>query len=379
MDFSLTEEQRLLQDTIRRFVLQDYSFEKRRAILRSGEGYSRAVWKGIAELGLLGVPFAEQFGGFGGSAVDTMLVMQEFGRGLVLEPYLSSVVLCGNLIRLAGGETQKAALLPPLIEGRLLLAFAHGEPQSRYELNNVHTRARREGDGYLLDGAKSVVLQGDSADKLIISARTSAEPNSASGISLFLLDREAPGLSVRGYGTADGMRAAEIKLVGVRVPARDVLGPVDGAATVIEDVVDLAVAALCAEAVGAMAALHEATLEYLKTRQQFGVPIGRFQALQHRMVDMLIQLEQSRSMALLAAVKADSPDRTERRNAVSAAKVQIGRAGRFIGQQAVQMHGGMGMTDELSVSHYFKRLTMIEATLGDTDHHLARFSETGVA
>ena len=379
MDFSLTEEQRLLQDTIRRFVLQDYSFEKRRAILRSGEGYSRAVWKGIAQLGLLGVPFAEQFGGFGGSAVDTMLVMEEFGRGLVLEPYLSSVVLCGNLIRLAGGETQKAALLPPLIEGRLLLAFAHGEPQSRYELNNVHTRARREGDGYLLDGAKSVVLQGDSADKLIISARTSAEPNSASGISLFLLDREAPGLSVRGYGTADGMRAAEIKLVGVRVPARDVLGPVDGAATVIEDVVDLAVAALCAEAVGAMAALHEATLEYLKTRQQFGVPIGRFQALQHRMVDMLIQLEQSRSMALLAAVKADSPDRTERRNAVSAAKVQIGRAGRFIGQQAVQMHGGMGMTDELSVSHYFKRLTMIEATLGDTDHHLARFSETGVA
>jgi pimeloyl-CoA dehydrogenase small subunit len=379
MDFSLTEQQQLLQDTTRRFILKDYSFEKRRAIVRSGEGHSRSVWKGMADLGLLGVPFAEAFGGFAGSAVETMLVMEEFGRGLVLEPYLSSVILCGNLVRLAGEEAQKAALLPPLIEGRLLLAFAHGEPQSRYDLNNVETRARRERDEFILDGNKSVVLHGDSADKLIVSARTSAEPTSASGISLFIVDRTAPGVLLRGYGTADGMRAAEIELVGVRVPAHDVLGPLDGAAAIIDDVADLALAALCAEAVGAMAALHQATLEYLKTRQQFGVPIGRFQALQHRMVDMLIQLEQARSMALLAAVKADSPDRRERRKSVSAAKVQIGRAGRFIGQQAVQMHGGMGMTDELSVSHYFKRLTMIEATLGDTDHHLARFSETGAA
>jgi alkylation response protein AidB-like acyl-CoA dehydrogenase len=364
MDFGFSQEQQLLHDTLVRFVDQEYSFESRRARVKSEEGF-----------GLLGVPIPERYGGFGGSALDVMIVMEQFGRGLVVEPYLATVILGGQTIVLGGSDAQKAALLPRIATGELLLSVAYGEPQARYQLENVETSAHPDGDRYLLNGSKSVVPQGAAADLLIVPARTAGAARDRQGITLFLVDRNTPGLTVRGYATIDGLRAAELRLKDVRVGAEDVVGEVRAGFPLLERVADLGVAALCAEAVGIMSALNAATLEYLKTRQQFGVPIGRFQVLQHRMADMLIQYEQAKSMGILAAVKADSGDPSERRRAISAAKVQVGRSGRFIGQQAVQLHGAMGMTDELNVSHYFKRLSLIDSTLGDTDHHLARFAE----
>lgn len=379
MDFTLSEEQRLLQDSVGRFIAAEYGFEKRREAMKSAEGFSRANWRKLAELGLLGLPIDEAHGGSGGSPVDIMVVMEQFGRGLVVEPYFSSVIVAGGLIARAGNDRQKQGLLGPLAEGRLTLAFAHGEKQARYMLSDVQTVAQRNGGAFLLSGHKSVVLHGDSADKLIVSARTSGSGREARGISLFLVDRGANGLSLRGSPTIDGLRSAEVTLADVRVGPEAVMGTADGALPVIERTVDAAIAALCAEAVGAMAALNETTLDYLKTRQQFGAPIGRNQALQHRMVDMRIAFEQAKSMACLAAMMAGSPDDNARRRAVSAAKVQIGRSARFIGQQAVQLHGGIAMTDEYKAGHYFKRLTMIGATFGDVDHHLGRFTDLGVS
>lgn len=375
MDFNYTEEQSALQDTLRRFIAKDYGFEQRRALAKSAEGFSRAHWKQFADLGLLALPFPEDFGGMNGSAVDTLLVMEAFGRGLVLEPYLATVVVAGGLIRDAGSAAQKEALLPAIAGGELMMALAHYEPGARYELNHVATVARPDGSGWKLSGAKAVVLGGGTAGKLIVSARTSGGPRDSSGISLFIVDSKAPGVAVRSYPTQDGARAAEIRLDGVSVDTGALVGAKDMALPIIERALDYGIAALCAEAVGIMAALNEATLEYLKTRKQFGQPIGRFQALQHRMVDMVIATEQARSMATLAAVKADSPDAAERRRTLSAAKAYIGQQARFVGQQAVQLHGGMGVVDELNVSHYFKRLTMINATFGDADHHLGLFSD----
>jgi pimeloyl-CoA dehydrogenase small subunit len=374
VDFTLSEEQRLLQDSVRRFVDNEYGFERRRAYAKNAEGFSRENWRKLAALGLLGLPFPEADGGSGGSPVDVMLVMEQFGRGLVLEPYLASVILAGGLIARSGSETQRRTLLAPLVEGALLLAFAHGEPQSRYTLSNVETTARPTESGFVISGRKAVVLHGDVADKLIVSARTSGNRTDAHGISLFVVDKNAPGLTVRGVPTIDGLRSAELTLADVDVGPDARLGALDDALTVIDRTIDAATAAICAEAVGAMAALLETTLDYLKTRQQFGGPIGRNQALQHRMVDMQIAFEQAKSMALLAAQMAASPDDVARHRAVSAAKVQIGRSGKFIGQQAIQLHGGIAMTDEYKASHYFKRLTMIGATFGDADHHLGRFS-----
>ena len=382
MDFNYTEEQTALQDTLRRFIARDYGFEQRRALAKSDEGFSREHWKQFAELGLLALPFPEDFGGLsvdGGNAVDTMLVMESFGRGLVLEPYLATVIVAGGLIRDAGSQAQKEELLPAIAGGELFLALAHYEPGVRYETSHVATVAQADGGGWKLSGAKAVVLGGGAAGKLIVSARTSGGPRDDGGISLFIVDSKAPGVSVRSYPTQDGARAAETRLDNVAVGADALLGARDGALPIIERALDYGIAALCAEAVGAMAALNEATLEYLKTRKQFGTPIGRFQALQHRMVDMVIATEQARSMATLAAVKADSPDAAERRRAVSAAKAYIGQQARYVGQQAVQLHGGMGVVDELNVSHYFKRLTMINATFGDADHHLGLFSDTLLA
>jgi alkylation response protein AidB-like acyl-CoA dehydrogenase len=375
MDFNYTEEQSALQDTLRRFIARDYGFEQRRALAKSAEGFSRAHWKQFADLGLLALPFPEDFGGMNGNAVDTLLVMEAFGRGLVLEPYLATVVVAGGLIRDAGSAAQKEELLPAIAGGELMMALAHYEPGARYELNHVATVARPDGSGWKLSGAKAVVLGGGAAGKLIVSARTSGGPRDSSGISLFIVDSKAPGVAVRSYPTQDGARAAEIRLDGVSVDTGALVGAKDMALPIIERALDYGIAALCAEAVGIMAALNEATLEYLKTRKQFGQPIGRFQALQHRMVDMVIATEQARSMATLAAVKADSPDAAERRRAVSAAKAYVGQQARFVGQQAVQLHGGMGVVDELNVSHYFKRLTMINATFGDADHHLGLFSD----
>ncbi|MBK7134848.1 MAG: acyl-CoA dehydrogenase family protein [Rhodocyclales bacterium] len=373
MDFNYTDEQNALRDTLSRYIAKDYPFEARRALAKSADGFSRDHWKQFADLGLLALPFPEDFGGMNGNGVDTMLVMEAFGRGLVLEPYLATVVVAGHLIRDAGSAAQKEALLPSIASGELMLALAHYERGARYEVSRVDTAAKADGGGWTLSGAKAVVLGGGAADKLLVSAGT------GKGISLFLVDAKAAGVSVRSYMTQDGGRAAEIALDNVAVGKDALVGPEGGALPAIERALDYGIAAMCAESVGIMAALDEATLEYLKTRKQFGQPIGRFQALQHRMVDMVIATEQARSMAMMAAVKADSPDAAGRRRAISAARAYIGQQARFVGQQAVQLHGGMGVVDELNVSHYFKRLTMINATFGDVDHHLGLFSDTLLA
>ncbi len=374
MDFIFSEEQQQLRDSLQKYIAKEYGFEARRAIIASKQGYSEKVWAQFADMGLLGVAYSEAHGGFGGTAVDTMLVMTELGRGIVVEPYFSTVVLGGGLVDLAGSEAQKQAVLPKVAEGKLLLAAALGEPNSRFELNCVATTAKRGGAGYVLDGHKAVVLHGESANQLVVSARTAGAMRDAKGISLFLVDPKAAGVQVLGYRTIDGLRAAEIKFVNVKLGADSLLGEADAALPVLERAADFAVSALCAEAVGAMEALNAATFEYLKTRQQFGRPIGSFQALQHRAVDMFIHCEQSRSMAYLASVKVQSQDAKERKRTVSAAKIQIGRSGRTISQEAIQMHGGMGVSNELAAGHYAKRLTMINATLGDVDHHCERFA-----
>jgi alkylation response protein AidB-like acyl-CoA dehydrogenase len=373
MDFNYTEEQLALQDTLRRFIAKDYPFEHRRALAKSADGFDRSAWKTFADFGILALPFHEDFGGLNGNAVDTMLVMEMLGRGLSLEPYVPTVVLCGGLIRDAGSSAQKEELLPAIAGGELMLALAHFEPGARYELDRVATTATATGSGWQLDGAKAVVLGAPSADKLIVSARD------GKGLSLFLVDAKAPGVTLRAYPTQDGARAADIALAKVTVGADALIGTAGGALPVIERALDYANAALCAEAVGIMSALNEVTLEYLKTRKQFGVPIGKFQALQHRMADMVIATEQARSMATLAAVRADSADAAERSRSVAAAKAYVTQSARLVGQQAVQLHGGMGVVDELNVAHYFKRLTMIGLTFGDADYHLGKFSDTLLA
>ena len=373
MDFDYSEEQRLLDDTVKRLVKDEYGFAERKKYMEEPGGFSLAQWTKYAELGLLGLPFAEEYGGFGGGGIETMIVMEGFGRGLVLEPYLPTVILAGGLVDLAGSAEQKQAILPAVAEGKLMLAFAQGERHSRYALDHVETGAKADGGGFVLDGHKNVVLHGGSADILIVSARTSGNAHDANGISLFLVDRDAKGLTVRDYPTVDGLRAADITLENVKVGPEGVLGPRGAALPIIERAIDRAIAAVCAEAVGLMETLNALTLDYLKTRKQFGVVIGSFQVLQHRMVDMTIAAEQAKSMAVLAALSIDQADAAARSRSISAAKVQIGQSGRLIGQQAIQLHGGIGMTDEYAAGHYFKRLTTIEHSFGDTDYHLDRF------
>jgi pimeloyl-CoA dehydrogenase small subunit len=377
MDFDLTDEQRLLKDSVDRLIADQYQFEARKKYQAEPDGWSRNAWKQYTELGLLGLPFEEKHGGFGGGPVDTMIVMEAFGRGLVLEPYFATVILGGGLLRRAGTPAQQQALIPEIAQGKLKLAFAHVERHSRYDLADVATTARRDGADWVLDGSKSVVLHGDCADRLLVTARVSGDCRDRTGIGLFIVDPSAAGVSRRGYPTQDGLRAAEVTLSGARVAPDDVLGDAGAALPAIEHVIDEAIAALCAEAVGTMQAMHETTLEYLKTRQQFGRPIGQFQVLQHRSVDMLVALEQARSMAMFAAVMAAEEDATERRRAMAAAKVQIGRSGRHIGQEAIQLHGGIGMTMEYNVGHYFKRMTMIDMLFGDADTHLATLARLG--
>jgi len=377
MDFDLTDEQRLLKDSVDRLIADQYQFEQRKKYLAQPDGWSREIWQQFADLGLLGLPFAEQFGGFGGGPVETMIVMEAFGRGLVLEPYFATVILGGGLLRHAATQAQQQALIPEITQGKLKLAFAHVERQSRYDLADVTTTARLDDAAWVLDGAKSVVLHGDCADRLLVTARVSGRRRDRAGIGLFLVDPAASGVTRRGYPTQDGLRAAELTLSGVRVPTGDILGDPGAALPMIEHVVDEAIAALCAEAIGTMQIMHETTLEYLKTRQQFGRPIGQFQVLQHRSVDMLVALEQARSMAMFAAVMAAEENATERRRAMAAAKVQIGRSGKHIGQEAIQLHGGIGMTMEYKVGHYFKRMTMIDMLFGDADTHLATLARLG--
>jgi alkylation response protein AidB-like acyl-CoA dehydrogenase len=376
MDFDLTDDQKALQDTLARFIEKDYAFDTRKAILKDPKGYSAEKWKQLADLGLLALPFPEAHGGLNGTPVDTMLVMQLLGRGLVVEPYLSTVILCGGLINDAGSEAQKTAILPAIAEGKLTLALAHYERGGRYELSAVTSTARPEGGGYVLNGAKGVVLNGETADKLIVTARTSGKAGDADGISLFLVDRTAPGVIVRGYRTQDGSRAAEVELANVAAAKDALIGAEGKGLAIIEKALDVANAALCAETVGIMTAVNDTTLEYLKTRKQFGQAIGKFQALQHRMADMVVWAEQAKSMMMLAAVKASDKNAAERSRAIAGARAYVSQASRFVGQNAVQLHGGMGVTDEMQVAHYFKRLTMIAAQFGDADWHMARFSDT---
>jgi pimeloyl-CoA dehydrogenase small subunit len=377
MDFDLTEEQRMLKDSVERLLGDAYGFADRKRILAAEPGFSPAVWAQFAELGLLGLPFSEQDGGFGGGPVETMILMEAFGHALVVEPYLATVILAGGLIRHAGDPSQKAAHLPAIAAGELRMAFAHAERQARYDLFDVATTATRDGSGWRIDGQKGLVLHGDSAGRLIVSARTAGSARDRDGVGLFLVDADAPGVSRRGYPTQDGQRAAEIAFAGVHVPAEAALGDPGSAVPVIERVTDEAIAALCAEAVGCMEEMQAITVDYLKTRQQFGTHIGAFQGLQHRAAEMVVALEQARSMAMFATMTTVSPDPAERAAAVAGAKVQIGRSGRFIGQQAIQLHGGVGMTMEYKIGHYFKRMTMIDTLFGDADHHLSRVAEAG--
>jgi pimeloyl-CoA dehydrogenase small subunit len=379
MDFDLNDEQRQLKDSLDRLLADSYGeLAQRHGYMKEPKGYSTALWKQYAELGLLAVPFAEEYGGLGQGLTETMIIAEGFGRALALEPYLATIVLAGGALRHSGSDALLRELVPGVVEGRTTLALAHQERQARYDIADTATTARSDGKGgYTLEGEKAVVLHGDSADKLIVSARAQGGRTDRGGVGLFLIDGKASGVSRRGYPTQDGMRAADVTLSAVRVgPEAVVAGPDKGLA-VLERVVDEAIAALSAEAVGAMAGLHELTVEYLKTRKQFGVPIGSFQVLQHRAVDMLTALEQARSMAYYATMMAAEPDAGLRRKAMSAAKVQIGRAAKHIGQEAIQMHGGIGMTMEYKAGHYFKRLTMIDMAFGDADHHLRELARAG--
>lgn len=375
MDFNFKDEQLQLADALKRWIARDYTFEARRAIVGSAAGTSDAAWGTLAELGLTALPLPEAHGGFDGDAVDMFVVMQELGRGLVVEPYFATV-LGAEFLRRGGAH---GALLDRVATGDLKLACALGERQSRHDLRDIATRAAAEPDGgWRLSGEKKVVLHGAQAGVLVVSARSGGAQRDEAGITLFAVPADAPGVTVRDVRMLDGARAADVLLRDVRVDAGAVVGQPGAGWDILDAAADYGAGLLCAEALGAMEALFGATLDYLKTRQQFGVPIGKFQALQHRMADMYVHLEQARSMALLAAVRlagaarGDTPA-SERRRAVSAAKYRVGQAARFVGQQAIQLHGGMGVTDELPASHYFKRLSTFELTLGDCDHHLARF------
>ncbi|MCD6735306.1 MAG: acyl-CoA dehydrogenase [Burkholderiaceae bacterium] len=379
MDFQYTEEQQLLADSVRRLVEKRYDFESRKTIVASPAGHSAGAWGEMAGLGLLSLPFAERDGGFGGGAVDLIATMEAIGEGLVVEPFLSTLAPAGRLVACCGADAQRAAMLPSVIDGSMKLAFAHGERGSRYTLSQVEVRATKTADGWLLAGEKAVVLHAPMADRLLVSARSSGGATEASGISLFVVDAHAPGFAMKTCRTVDGLRAADLVLNDVKLPADALLGEAGTALPAIEEAVDFATVLLCAEAVGAMRYANQATLEYLKTRKQFGVPIGSFQALQHRMVDITISAEQARSITWLACAKVDAAargelDARERRRIVSAAKVKVADAARHVGQESIQLHGGMGMTLEMKVSHTFKRLTMIAQQFGDAEHHLERFA-----
>jgi pimeloyl-CoA dehydrogenase small subunit len=375
MDFDLTDDQRLLGDSVTRLLAAEYGFEQRKALLKTPTGFSEKLWSQYAELGLLGLPIPEDYGGFGGGPVDVMLLMQAFGRHLVLEPYLATVVLGVTALRLAGTEAQQGEILPEVAAGTMKLAFAHYERQARYDLTDILTTAKPNAGGFVLEGAKSVVLHGDCADRLIVSARTSGGRDDAGGLSLFLVDANAPGLARRGYALRDGTRAAELSLSGVQVPRDALLGEVDNALPTIQRVVEAGIAATSAEVIGNMEAMQAMTLDYLKTRQQFGKPIGDNQALQHRAAEMLVAMEQGRSMAMLAAMSLEEVDAAERARSISMAKVGVGQAGRFVSQNAVQLHGGIGMTEEYAVGHFFRRVMVIEHLFGDTATHLDRLAD----
>jgi alkylation response protein AidB-like acyl-CoA dehydrogenase len=375
MDFKLNEEQLMLQDTAARLVRDAYGFEQREHYRQSQHGFSGPFMRQLGELGLCAVPFAEAYGGFGGSGVENMLIMTELGRGLCLEPYLHSVIFAGGLISQLGTEAQKQSLLPSVGSAELQLAVALDEPQSHYQLHDVQTTAEPVNGGWLLNGRKSVVVGGQSAGLILVSARTSHGARDEKGISLFLLDPKANGVRRRSFATMDGRMACELYLEGVHVSSDAVLGEVGQALPALRYQQGRCIAAQCAEAVGSMEAACALTLDYLKTRQQFGQPIGKFQALQHRMVDMRIELDQAMSMTLLAACVADQADSDERSRVLAAAKFIVSRASRFVADQGIQLHGGIGLTWEYVLSHHAKHLLMVARQFGDDDHHLRAYAK----
>jgi len=373
MDFELSEDQQLLEDALNRWLKDHYSFDQRQAAAHTRRGFSEQHWRALGELGLLALQVPSEHSGLGATAVETYIVMRALGRALVVEPYVSTAVIGAGILGRAGSAAQQAAHLPAIAVGERRVALAALEAQGRFDLCDVKTAARAQGEGFILDGSKAVVIDGDSADLLLVSARTAGDRVAAGGITLFLVNAAERGVTVRGFPTFDGGRAAEVRLEGVALRADARIGALDEGFELIEWGVDRGIAALCAEAVGVMEHAFELTLEYLRTRKQFGQPIGRFQALQHRVAEMATAIEQARSLALSAAAAVDGGDRLERRRTLSAAKFMTGRCGRFVGQQAVQLHGGTGMTDEHAIGHYFKRLTGIDLTWGDTDHHLGLY------
>jgi alkylation response protein AidB-like acyl-CoA dehydrogenase len=374
MDFSLSDEQSMLADSIARFIDNDYDFETRQRITEDSVGYSRELWQTYAELGWTAVPFAEDDGGLGGGPIELILMMEQFGRGLVVEPYLATIVLAGGVLRRAASSDQKEKWLSGIIEGRMQAALAFAEPQGRFEISAVATRAEANGNGFILNGQKNLVLNGCNADLLIIPARTGGAQSDEKGITLFAIASDSAGIERKDYATIDAHQAADVSLKDVHVDPQSILGEVGQGYPTLEAVIDEATLAVCAEAVGILRTMHDKTVEYAKNRVQFGVPIGSFQALQHRMVDMLMACEQTQSLLLWAAMLNADGD-ADARKAISALKYQIGTAGRMVAQEAIQIHGGMGVTWELDISHYFKRFTAIELLFGNADFHLDRYLE----
>ena len=375
MNFEHTEERRMLADSLNRFIAEQYHIEARNRTAATEQGYSTEMWDKFAELGVIGALLREEDGGFGGGGFDIAVVFEALGRGLVLEPVLGSAVLAAEAISFAGNAEQKA-LLEEIAAGSTIATFAHDEPNTHYELARVQTTARREGDAWVLDGVKAVVQAAEQANVIVVSARTAGDVDSQEGISLFLVPKDAPGVTMRGTPTMDGGRVADISFANVQLTGAALLGEEGKAYATLERAVGRGILALCAEAVGAMEAAKEATLDYLRTRKQFGVPIGSFQALQHRMADLLLEIEQARSAVINAAAALDG-ERIVRERALSAAKASIGRIGTLVAEECIQLHGGIGMTWELPLAHYAKRLVMIDHQLGDEDHHLARYIALG--
>jgi len=372
MDFNFTEEQSMVRDTVASFLQDKYDFETRRKIVASESGWRADYWQAFAEeLGILGASFSEDLGGLGGGAIDNMIIMEEFGKALVIEPYLGTVVIGGGFMK-HSSYAGATSVIEGIIAGTTTIAFAYAEPQGRYTWQDLKTTARKEGAGYVLNGHKAVVVGAPFASHLVVTARTGGAQRDTGGVSVFLIDKTLPGIVTRDYPTVDGGRASEVYFENVSIPADALIGEEGGGLPLVNKVLDEASAAVGAEAVGVLRKLHEGTLDYAKQRKQFGTAIGNFQVLQHRMVDMFIEVEQAVSMTYMATIKLDESD-AERAKAVSAAKVRIGRACKFVGQNAIQIHGGMGMTDELAIGHYFKRASIIEGLFGSVDHHLKRY------
>ncbi len=373
MNFELSEEQKMIQQSVERFVQENYDLPKRVEISSKDPGYSKDYWGSMAELGWLGLPFNEEDGGFGGNQIDTLVIMEQFGKGLVLEPFLANVVLGGGAIQMGGSEELKKEILPSLIEGTKQVTLAYAEQQSRFDLEDVATSARLDGDKYIINGQKSMVLNAESADHLVIVTRTSGGQVDEEGITLFLVDSDTKGLEKQNFPTVDGLRASEITLENVEVGIERIIGDIDKGFEILKAVSNNGILALCAEAVGAMEILYKDTVEYTQQREQFDHPLSDFQVLQHRMVDMFMEYEQCKSLLFRATMETiQDPEMAQK--TIHALKHLIGKSGIFVGENAVQLHGGMGVTEELRIGHFFKRLLVIDSQFGNADFHLDKFT-----